>query len=156
VKVSKKNPAQKESLRKHETGTEESIEVVEHVIPVIEEQVQVGKRKVETGVTRITKKVQEREEVIDQPLLQEEVHVDRVPVNRFVDESVPVRQEKGKTIVPVFEEVLIVEKRLLLKEELHITKRAREVHKPQQAVVKSEEVVVENVALTGPTRKKEG
>jgi len=154
--VAKKDPIEKASARKPETGKDEAIQVVEQVIPVIEEEVEVSKRKVETGVTRITKKVHEREEVIDEPLLQEEVQVDRVPINRFVEGPVPVRQENDKTIVPVFEEVLVVEKRLLLKEELHISKRRIEVHKPQEAVLRSEEVVVENLALTGQSSKKKG
>jgi uncharacterized protein (TIGR02271 family) len=153
VKVAKKDPIPKASGRRSETGKDEASEAVEQVIPVIEEEVEVSKRKVETGVTRITKKVHEREEVIDEPLLQEEVHVDRIPVNRYVDEPVPVRQEKDKTIVPVFEEVLVVNKRLLLKEELHISKRTKEVHKPQEAVLRSEEAVIEKMALPGQSNK---
>ena len=41
------------------------------VIPVVQEEVTVGKRMVETGITRVTKKVREREEVISEPLRQE-------------------------------------------------------------------------------------
>jgi uncharacterized protein (TIGR02271 family) len=146
--MEKKHPIRRTS----ESGTDEVVE--QQVIPVIEEEVGVSKRKVDTGITRITKKVHEREEVIDEPLLQEEVQVERIAVNRYVEEPVPVRREKDKTIIPVFEEVLVVEKRLMLKEELHISKRTKEVRKPQEAVVRSEEVDIDNMAVAGHSRKK--
>lgn len=48
-------------------------------------------------------------------------------------------------IVPLLEEVLVVEKRLMLKEELHISKRRTEVHNPQRVILRSEEVTVERI-----------
>lgn len=119
------------------------------IVPVLEEEVEVRKRAIETGVTRVTKKVHEKEKVIDEPLLQEEVEVERVPVNRFVEQPLPVRQEDGVTIVPLLEEVAVVEKRLLLKEELHIRKKPGTVRKPQTVVLRSEEAVVEHSDLRG-------
>jgi uncharacterized protein (TIGR02271 family) len=113
-------------------------------IPVLQEELEVGKRKVETGVTRVKKTVHEREEVIDEPLVKEEVQVERVPINRYVEGPVPVREEDGVTIVPLLEEVLVVEKKLLLKEELRITKRTKTVRDPQRVILRSEEALVEH------------
>ncbi len=113
------------------------------VIPVVEEEFQVEKRKVEAGGVRVTKTVREREEVIDEPLVKEEVQVKRVPVNRVVDGRVEIRQEGETMIVPVLEEVLVVEKRLVLKEEWHITRRRVEAHSPQRVILRSEEVSVD-------------
>jgi hypothetical protein len=48
-------------------------------------------------------------------------------------------------IVPVLEEVLIVEKRLMLKEELRITKRQSETHQSQRVILRREEAVVEHL-----------
>ena len=121
------------------------VSVEEKVIPVVEEQLKVGKRLRETGITKIRKIVHRAEEVVDEPLQADEVQVERVPVNRFVEGPVAVREENGTTIVPVLEEVLVVEKRLLLKEELHITKRSKTFHKPQKAILRKEEVVVEHI-----------
>src|ERR1051325_192660 len=45
------------------------------VVPVIVEELEVGKRKVETGKVRVTKTIREREEVVDEPLLREEVDI---------------------------------------------------------------------------------
>jgi uncharacterized protein (TIGR02271 family) len=112
-------------------------------IPVVVEELEVQKREVETGRVRITKVVQEHEEVVDEPLLQEEIDVRRVPVNRPVDGPIPIRYSGDTMIVSLLEEVLVVEKRLVLKEELHITKRQVEVHKPQQVTLRREEAIVE-------------
>ncbi len=116
------------------------------VVPVIEQQLQVMKRQVETGRVRLTKSVHEREEVVDQPLLQEEVNVERVPINRLVEGPLPeARQEGETTIIPIFEEVLVMEKRVMLKEELRITKRQFETRNPQHVTLRNEEAIVERL-----------
>jgi uncharacterized protein (TIGR02271 family) len=115
------------------------------VVPVVAEQLDVQKRVVEGGGVRIRKTVREREEVVDEPLLREEVQVKRVPVGRVVDGPVPVRHVGNTMIVSLLEEVLVVEKRLMLKEELHITKEEVETYKPQRVLLRSEEAVIERV-----------
>ena len=75
----------------------------------------------------------------------EEVEVERVPVNRLVEGPVAVRQEGDTTIVPLVEEILVVEKRLMLKEELRITKRRVEEHAPQRITLRTEEATVERI-----------
>ena len=115
------------------------------VMPVVAETLDVQKRKVDTGGVRIKKVVHEREEVVDEPLMREEVQVKRVPINRVVDAPVPVRHVGNTMIISLLEEVLVVEKRLMLKEELHITKGEIETYKPQRVTLRSEEAVVERV-----------
>ncbi|MGZ8246315.1 YsnF/AvaK domain-containing protein [Methylomagnum sp.] len=112
-------------------------------IPVAEERLTLSKRKVETGRVRIVKRVAAHEEDVDEPLVRETVQVERVPVNRTINEPVPVRYEGDTMIVPVFEETLVVEKRLILREELRITKRRAESHKSRRATLRREEVSVE-------------
>jgi uncharacterized protein (TIGR02271 family) len=115
------------------------------VVPVIVEELEVGKRKVETGRVRVTKRIRESEELVDEPLLSEEVDIRRVPIGTLVDGPVPIRSEGDVTIIPVLEEVLVVEKRLILKEELHIIKRRFETRDPQRVTVRGEEVTVERI-----------
>jgi hypothetical protein len=62
--------------------------------------------------------------------MKEEIHVERVTIKRYLKAPVPVRQEDGVTIVPVMGKVLLVEKKLLLKEELRINKRKKTVREP--------------------------
>jgi uncharacterized protein (TIGR02271 family) len=119
------------------------------VVSVIQETLDVDTRPVETGRVRIRKKVHEREETVDPPLRHDDVVVDRVPVNRVVDGPIPVRSEGDTLIIPLFEEVLVVEKRLLLKEEVRITTHQVETHTPQRVTLRREEAVVER---TNPER----
>lgn len=94
----------------------------EQTIPLHEEVLSVGKRAVERARVRITTEVRERQETVEQELDRESVEVVRVPVGRPVDTAPEPRQEGDVLIVPVLEEELVVTKRLILKEELHIRK----------------------------------
>jgi uncharacterized protein (TIGR02271 family) len=114
-------------------------------MPVLVEEPDIQKRVVETGKVSITKHVHEREVLVDDPLFREEVEVTRVPIQRVVDAPIPVRHEHGTMIISVLEEVLVVEKRLMLKEEIHIRKHHVETHQPQQVTLRSEEVSVERL-----------
>ena len=118
-------------------------------VPVIEESLAVGKRTVETGRVRIRKVIREEQETLDEPLNREEVTVDRVAVNRLVDKAPDARQEGDDWIIPVVEEVLVVEKRLMVREELHVRKRVVAERRPQQVTLRREEVVVERVGAQG-------
>jgi uncharacterized protein (TIGR02271 family) len=93
-------------------------------VPLIEEEVRVLKQSVLTGKVRIRTFVETIEEQARAVLAGEQVEVTRVPVDRVIDEAPSVRTEHGVTIVPICEEVLFIEKRLVLKEELHIRRRA--------------------------------
>jgi uncharacterized protein (TIGR02271 family) len=115
------------------------------VLPVVEEKLDVQKQRVEAGGVRIKKIVHEREEIVDEPLIREEVQVKRVPVNRVVEAPVPIRHVGNTMIISLMEEVLVVEKRLMLKEELYITKGEVETHKPQRVILRSEEATIERV-----------
>jgi stress response protein YsnF len=68
-----------------------------------------------------------------------------VPVNRIVGEAdLPASRYEGDTlIVPILEEVLVVEKRYRIKEELHIIRHRREHRHAETVTLKSEEVAVE-------------
>jgi uncharacterized protein (TIGR02271 family) len=115
------------------------------VVPVIEEQVTVSRRVVEAGRVRITKTVHTDEAHIDEPLLHEVVQVDRQPVNEFVDEAPPMRTEGDTLIVPLVEEVLVVEKRLLVREELRITRQQTEKRHAETVTLRREDAHVERL-----------
>lgn len=99
-------------------------DAVEHVVPLLEEEVRVDKREVLTGKVRIQTIAEAFEEKAGAVLQGERVEVTRIPMDRVVNEAPAVRTEGDVTIVPVLEEVLFVEKRLVLKEELHIRRTA--------------------------------
>ena len=116
------------------------------VIPVLQEEMQVRKQAVDTGRgIRVHKTVQEREERIDIELMRDELDVERVPIGQFVDAAaLPVARHEGDTlIVPVFEEVMVVEKRMRLVEEVRISKRQHAQPANQNVVLRSEQVSIE-------------
>jgi len=120
-------------------------EVKPATIPVIQEQATISKRVVETGRVKISKRVRECEEVVDVPHYQEEVKVERVPVNQFVEQMPYVRTEGDTTIIPVVEERHVLEKKLFVLEELHVKKERKESHQPHTVKVLKEEVQVERI-----------
>ena len=95
----------------------------EVVVPVVEEEVVAGARPVKTGGVRVDKHVEKRIRKVETPLLHEEVDVRRVLVNRVVNEAPPIRKKGDTVIVPVVEEEIVITKRLVLKEEIHLIKR---------------------------------
>jgi len=115
------------------------------VVPVVVEELDVQKRAVETGKVRITKVVRERETLVDEPLFRDNVAISRVPMQCVVEGPIPVREENGTTIISVVEEVLVVEKRWMLREEIHIRKRRTETHQPQHITLRSEAVQIERI-----------
>lgn len=115
-------------------------------VPVIQEEAWVEKRIVDTGRgVRIHKTVAEHPCQIDERLLRDEVEVKHVPVDRIVplDQAPATRYEGDTLVVPVLEEVLVVERRLRIKEELHITRTRREERHVDTVMLKSEQVGVE-------------
>jgi len=120
------------------------------VIPVISEQATVQKRKSTTGSVAIRKSVHERTEVVDPALQADEVKVERVAVNRIVEAPVPVRQEGDTTIISLLEEVLVVEKRLVVREEVHITRVHKEIHDPQEVQLREEHVEIVRTPHSDP------
>lgn len=116
------------------------------VVPVVQEELSIAKRVVDTGKgMRIVKKVHEHDEKIILPLVQESLSVEHVDIGRLVSaDDLPIARQEGDTyIVPVLEEVLVVEKKIYLKKEVRITRTKKEVPKAEKIRVRREEVLVE-------------
>jgi uncharacterized protein (TIGR02271 family) len=94
-------------------------------IELIEEQLEVRKRQIERDRVVIRTSVEERDEVAEAALRQEDVVVERVPIGRVVPELPPIREEGGTLIIPLVEERLVIRKELVLREEIWITKTSR-------------------------------
>jgi uncharacterized protein (TIGR02271 family) len=111
-------------------------------IPIVEEQIKVGSREIVTQRAIINKDIEEREELVDLPVLSDDYRVERIPINRTIDSRPPVRCVGDTTIIPVIDEIAIVTKQLVLREELHITRVRTELHKPQLVRLRRETVDV--------------
>ncbi len=103
------------------------------IIPLVQEELTVSKATVETGKVRVRTEVQWHTGHARADLFRDHVEVERVPVGREVDAVPPIREDGDTTIIPVVEEILVVEKRLVLKEEVRL-KRVRFVEQLDEAV----------------------
>jgi uncharacterized protein (TIGR02271 family) len=128
-------------------------------IELVEERLTVEKRDIERGRVVVRKHVDTREEIAEAVLQQDELSVERVPLGVPVDAPPPVREEGDVLIVPVLEEQLVIQTRLILKEELRITRRRREETFRQPVHLRAEraEVVREEAGRDpGDTTDSEG
>lgn len=119
----------------------------EQVIRLYEEALRVDKRRTVTDRVLLHKTVSTREEVAELMLRQTKLEVERVPVGRAVTEVPAVREEGDMLIVPLVEEVLVVEKRLMLTEELRIRRRESVEQVRETVQLRREEAVIERPSL---------
>lgn len=118
-------------------------------VPVVEERAAILKRRRLTGGVRVRTVVREEEALIEEPLASEDVEVERVPLDSWVEGPVPVRQEGDTTIITLLEEVMVVEKRLRAIEEVRITRRKTVEQSAQAVTLRREEAVVERLGADG-------
>jgi uncharacterized protein (TIGR02271 family) len=115
-------------------------------IPLVAERLRIDKRDVVTGGVRVQKQVVEHTETIRETLSSDELDIARVPVGRFVDAAPQLRQEGDVTIIPVVEEVAVVQTRLWLREEVHVTRRRVAIESPQTVTLRREELHIESLS----------
>jgi uncharacterized protein (TIGR02271 family) len=116
------------------------------VLPVVQEELKVGKQTVDTGGgVRLRKHRTRHTEQVEVPVWREDVVVERVPRDVMLQAGQPQpepRQEGDTLVVPVLEEVPVVVKRLRLKEEVRITRRRHEERASAKAELTREDVSV--------------
>lgn len=129
---------------KKENGEPAAEDTVVYRVPVIEEEIRVDKQVVDTGSVRIIKKVEE--EAVDLALRSTShgYSVKRVTLNRYVDEAPPAIRREGTTlIISVVEEEAVIQKRLKVVEELHLSPTETETVKREEVKLRKERVEVE-------------
>lgn len=132
----------------------------EAVLPLVEEALRVGKRRVETGRVRVSVSTDIEERVVRETLRSERTEIERVPIGRELADGEPapaLRQEPdGTVVVPVLEEILVVEKRLVLREEIRMRLVAVDEAVEQPVALRRQRASVERLPPTaedgGPDR----
>ena len=118
------------------------------VIPLVEETVRVSKEDVVTGRVRVRTVTEEIEQVVGQELDSENVEITRVAVDRDVVEAPAIRQEGDVTIISLVEEIIVVTKRLIVKEEVHI-RRIKSTERIETSInLRKQRVIVERTDVT--------
>lgn len=104
------------------------------VLQLLAEDAVIERETVETGKVRVATVTHTRDHLVDELLARTNVEVKRVPIGRVIDAIPPVKEEAGGlTIIPIVEETLVVERRLVLKEEVHV-QRVQTTERYQQTV----------------------
>ena len=119
--------------------------VHDEVVQLHEERLDVRRRIRQTGAVRVAVRTRSRDQEVDEPLTRTEARVERVAIDRFVDEMPEVREEGDTTVIPVVEEILV--RRILLKEEVRITRVATTRAHRETVALRRQDVVV---SRTGP------
>jgi uncharacterized protein (TIGR02271 family) len=115
-------------------------------VPLHEEVLEPQVRPVETGRVRIHKRVETRPVELTVEAARDEVTIERVPVDRPVDAMPEPRQEGDTLVIPVVEEVVVTETRLVVREEVRITRRRVTDQIPIQTTVRREVLDIDESA----------
>ena len=114
-------------------------------LTLIAEELTVGKEAVETGCVRVSKQTHTREVAVDESLLRESAEIETIPIGRRIFEMPSVRHEGETIVVPIVEEILHTERRLILKEEVRITRRKTTEQIHDRVTLRHQEAVVTRV-----------
>jgi len=106
-----------------------------------EEELGTGVRQREAGSMNVRKSVRTEHEEVRVPKRREEVEVERVPTNREVADAEFGDEE---VVVQVFEEEVVVSKRIVLKEEIRLRKRVVEEVETFEVDLRKEEVEIDD------------
>jgi uncharacterized protein (TIGR02271 family) len=121
------------------------------ILRLWEEELSFDRERVETGRVRVRVVTRERDETVEVPLTRESVQVERVAIGREINAIPPRRQEGDTTIVPIVEEVVTVQRKLVLKEELHLRLvRTTEQHR-ETVTLRRQEAVIERLPAEQPS-----
>ncbi len=127
----------------------------EVAIPVVEENLRVGRREVDSGGVRVTQRVEEQPVREQVTLRDETIEVERVPVDRPVDPA--TMRDLDEAFIPVSvemrerDEVPVVDKQARVVEEVVVDKEVRERTETVEGTVRRTDVDVQEVG--GETRR---
>jgi len=105
----------------------------ETVVPLFSEEISVSKRVVAKGRVQVSTVTREHEALVDEMLAREHVEVERIPINQEVAVMPVIREDGDTLVIPIVEEALIIQRRLVLKEEVRI-RRIREMERHQERI----------------------
>jgi uncharacterized protein (TIGR02271 family) len=117
-----------------------------------EEELRAGVREREAGQVNVKKSVRTEREVVRIPKRREEVDIERVPVEgeaRETSTATAADIGEDEVVVQVFEEEVVVSKKIVLKEEIRIRKRIAWDEETVEVDLRKEEVEVDDQSARG-------
>jgi uncharacterized protein (TIGR02271 family) len=137
--------------REWNTNKGEHVYRGETTIPVVEEELQVGKREVERGGVRVESRVEEKPVAAEVQLREERVHVERHPVDRPVTDADAAFREGTLEVTERAEEP-VVAKTARVVEEVVVGKQVEEHTETVRDTVRRTDVDVQEINTTKSTR----
>lgn len=125
----------------------------ETVIPLIEERLRVERSVQATGRVRVAVSTTTEERVVEEVLRRRAVEIIRTPIDRVVEAPPPVREEGDSLVIPVVEEVLVVERRLVLREELRLRLPLSERRETATIALRRQTATIERLPIEFPTQQ---
>jgi stress response protein YsnF len=111
-------------------------------IPLHVEEVSISRREIRKANIQIALVTGTREQLIDEELTRVRVEVERVPIGRTIEVVPSISQEGDTTIIPVVEEIVVVERRLVLKEEIRVRRVSTTEQHQEKVVLREQEAVI--------------
>lgn len=121
-------------------------------IALHEEYLEPSVSPVDRGVLRVHRRVETVPSEILADVSHDEIEIERITIGQQVDTAPAPRQEGDTWIVPVVEEVLVVEKRLVVREEIRITRKRVTEQIPIADTVKRQVIDIETESVSGERR----
>lgn len=128
------------------TNTDYTDDSTARSIPIIEENLEVGKKEVQSGGARIRSTIVEKPVEESVRLRTEHVNVERNPVNRQATDAELNTFKEGTIEMTEHKEVPVVEKQAWVKEEISLNKDVDEREETVRDTVRSTKVDVENLS----------
>jgi uncharacterized protein (TIGR02271 family) len=116
-----------------------------NTLALFAEDLSLNKETAETGRLHASKKTLTRDADVDEDLIREDAIVETVPRGHRIYAMPATRVEGNTTIIPVVEEIVFTEKRLILKEEIRVTRRRTTEHFHDTVTLRHQEAVVTRV-----------
>ncbi len=107
-----------------------------------QEELNVSRRVIQGDTVRVTATTRLQMQAVEQELRHQRVAIERVAIGREVTAMPPVREEDGVLIMPVVEEVLVVQRKLVLKEEVRMRRIAVTEQHRETVSLRTEDAVV--------------
>ena len=116
-----------------------------------EEEVRVETRGREAGAVKVRKSVRTEREQVRVPKRREQVDIERVPGEGREAPGAKIGED-DEVVVQVFEEEVVVSKRIVLKEEIRLRKKVVEEEEVVEVDLRKEEVNIEDTTGRGAGR----
>lgn len=129
--------------------------IAEDRLALVEERPVIERRVVDRGGIRIRTHTESREETLRVPLEDTAVEMERVPIERVVETMEAPREEGDVTIIPIYEERLIYETKLVLVEEVRIRRLTRRHEVEVPVTLRRQVADVERLPPETPTTPSE-